>query len=107
MYSNWGSTKRMQNLINDFVLNGIPIAKDRLYTSPHLGGLGLLNIKKMIAASHCVWASRIELGGLIDCWRYRMLELDLFSCTKISKYPEREITMPVIFDLTNSWLKFL
>ena len=97
---------RMQNLVNEFVLNGIPVAKDRLYTSPHLGRLGLLNIESMIAASHCVWASRIELGGLIDCWRYRMLELDLFSCTKISKYPERSITMPVISDFTVSWLKF-
>jgi len=98
--------KRMQEIINDFVLNGIPMAKDRLYTSPTMGGLGLLNVKNMITASHCVWASRIELGGLIDCWRYRLLELDLFSTDKISKHPEREFSMPLLSDLSNSWLNF-
>jgi len=39
---------RIQRLINEFVLGGTPVAKDRLYVSTKNGGLGLLNVNNMI-----------------------------------------------------------
>jgi hypothetical protein len=63
----------MQSIIDNFVLGGTPMAKDRLYAAPKMGGLGLLNVENMIKSAQCLWLSRIEIGGYIDSWRVSIM----------------------------------
>ena len=71
---------RIQRLINEFVLGGTPVAKDRLYVSTKNGGL-----------------------GLIDCWRVALVEKDTFSCELVYN---REFAAPALRDIAASWHKF-
>jgi hypothetical protein len=63
--------------INNFVLKGMPFAKDRLYLSTEKGGLGLLCLQDLISALQCSWFKRIFQDGINDNWRMSLL-IDCF-----------------------------
>jgi len=97
---------QLQGVIDGFVLGGMPYAKDRLYVKPDKGGLGLLNIRQMITAAHCLWLSRIELGGLIDSWRVSILRDCGFDFKKFRPSVQNNVSRPIEHMLTSSWWNF-
>jgi hypothetical protein len=48
----------LQNLIDGYVTRGIVISKDRLYSHPKKGGLGLIDLNHYIMALQCSWIRR-------------------------------------------------
>jgi hypothetical protein len=60
---------RMQNLMDNFCLGSMRIAKKRLYLPSCEGGLGLINLKNFITALQCTWVKRVtQHWG--DNWRF-------------------------------------
>jgi hypothetical protein len=59
----------LQSLLDDFALNGIRFAKDRLYIPPDKGGLGLIHLGTFLMAQKCSWIKRSH-AMVIDNWRY-------------------------------------
>ena len=49
------SINELETLMNNFVTQGMTIAKSRLYTSPGEGGLGLFNLRTFISAMQSTW----------------------------------------------------
>jgi Reverse transcriptase (RNA-dependent DNA polymerase) len=58
--------EKMQGIIDNFVLKGIPWARDRLYSQPDSGGLGILNLEDLIISLKCAWFRRILKDGIND-----------------------------------------
>ena len=70
---------RIQNLVDEYVLKRMPIAKDRLYTKPEFGGLGLINITDLMISLKCSWFKRIANDGVNDCWRAAIMKECYFN----------------------------
>jgi hypothetical protein len=51
-------TDEIENLIEKFVLQGMNVAKDKLYISPEEGGLGLFALDTFFKALKCSWVKR-------------------------------------------------
>ncbi len=62
-------TKRLQDLMDNFCLSNMRIARKKLYLSPGTGGLGLINVKNYIKALQCSWIKRVSQHWC-DNWRY-------------------------------------
>jgi len=54
--------KRMQEIVNNYVLGGIPVARERLYTKQREGGLGLINLETYCMALQCSWIKRCTVS---------------------------------------------
>ena len=64
---------RLEKLVNNYLLRGMPYDKKKLYASPSKGGLGLINLKTLFVSLKCSWAGRLVQGGANDSWRYNIL----------------------------------
>jgi hypothetical protein len=64
--------KRIENSMEQFVLKGITIAKDRVYLPVDRGGLGLFRLTDFISALQCSWIKRIY-HFQNDNWRARLV----------------------------------
>jgi hypothetical protein len=62
---------RLQSIIDGYATTGTIIAKDRLYTKPKNGGLGLINLKNYCTALQCSWLKRC-LTNVNDVWRWNL-----------------------------------
>ena len=60
---------QLQRLIDGFVKKNLPVAADRLYLPPELGGLGIFKLDTFLQAQHCSWVSRAAKLP-IDNWRF-------------------------------------
>jgi len=79
----------LQNIVDNYVTNGIVIAKDRLCTKPKKGGLGLINIENYVRGIQCSWMKRC-LVNVNDVWRWQLVKtcnfnLDLVRLESIDK----------------------
>jgi hypothetical protein len=89
----------LQNLIDGYVTRGIVIAKDRLYTPPCEGGLGLIELDQYITALQCSWVRRCYTV-LNEAWRWRLADLCNFNFGN----PLIEIPDPQLFPVENNIL---
>jgi hypothetical protein len=62
----------MQDIVNNFVLRGVPWSKDKLYDSPEKGGLGLIRLSSLFDGLKCNWIKRIKYNGLNDNWKFEL-----------------------------------
>jgi hypothetical protein len=60
--------KNIQELLNNFVKGNIKVGKDRLYSSPASGGVGLINISHFLIGLQAVWVKRAH-ESTRDNWR--------------------------------------
>jgi len=77
---------RIQKKIDEYVLNGMPFAKDRLYLEPGAGGLGLLRVANLLTAIKTTWIRRIMQQGATDSWRYDIMKRCFFNLQCIRPY---------------------
>jgi hypothetical protein len=59
---------QIQTLMDEFVLNGQSMSKDRRYLPPEKGGLGIFNLHDFLIAQKCSWVKRAD-NFVIDNWR--------------------------------------
>ena len=99
--------EEIQQLINNFVLRNMPLAKDRLYRAPGYGGLGLINISNMLDALKCSWFKRIFLDGVTDNWRLNLMIRSFFSvsCFRLDQLDEQ--ARPLEYNIGKSFWLFL
>ena len=96
----------LQSLIDSFVKQNLPVAADRLYLPPALGGLGIFRINSLLTAQHCSWIRRARLLP-IDNWRE-----DLRAASpgnKIELIRESDINHelnPILATFVSSYVKF-
>jgi hypothetical protein len=64
---------RLQDLCNNYVLSGMRVAREKLYSNVLSGGLGLINLTDFLSAQRTVWVGRV-FRSTRDCWR-----LDFFN----------------------------
>jgi hypothetical protein len=75
----------IQELIDDFALDGLRINKARYYLPPDEGGLGLIHIGTFLMAQKCSWVKRTH-AQTIDNWRLRLrLGCPNFDVTLLKK----------------------
>jgi hypothetical protein len=89
----------LQTLIDGYVTRGIVVSKDRLYSHPKLGGLGLIDLNQYIMALQCSWIRRCYTV-INDSWRWRIAEAFNFNFDN----PQPVIPDPGLFPIENNIL---
>ena len=69
----------IKQLIENYVIGKMPLAKDRIYRKPDTGGLGLIDIGQLLDSLKCSWFLRIQLDGVNDNWRLRLYRKCFFN----------------------------
>ena len=64
----------MQNIIDNYCLSSLKLAKDKLYLPPKKGGLGIINLREFIIAQHVMWFKRAAQSTR-DNWRIDLCRL--------------------------------
>jgi hypothetical protein len=91
----------LQTMLDDFVLNGLRISKDRYYLPPNEGGLGLIHIGTFLTAQKCSWVKRIH-SNTIDNWRLRFrLASPTFNVTLVKSIDFDRRSSPVLYEISN------
>jgi len=96
----------IQQLINNYVLRGMPLAKDRLYIHPNNGGLGLICIKHLLGALQCSWFKRIFQDGVIDTWRLLLMKRCFFYINCFRTWQVDRDSEPVLYGICNNFWEF-
>ncbi|MFN9899067.1 MAG: hypothetical protein ACK55Z_09805, partial [bacterium] len=66
--------KRIEGMIERYVLAKIQMARDRIYNRTDQGGLGLLKIEELDTAMKCAWINRWKKEGRkVDITGHRVL----------------------------------
>ncbi len=93
------------NLIENYVMGPLNIAKSRRYLSREEGGLGLFDIKIFLGSQKCNWIKRAK--NLDDYWKQRLFSKSLGNIFNLrSKYFDKNVE-PVLHSIVKSYENFL
>jgi hypothetical protein len=95
----------LQNLIDGYVTRGMVISKDRLYSQPKQGGLGLIDLNQYIMALQCSWIRRCYTV-LNDSWRWRIAEAFNFNFDNPQPVNPDPGLFPIENNILTSFSKF-
>jgi hypothetical protein len=95
----------LQNIVDNYVTNGIVIAKDRLYTKPKKGGLGLINIENYVRGIQCSWMKRC-LVNVNDVWRWQLVKTCNFNLDLVRLESIDKALHPITHNIVRSITKF-
>jgi hypothetical protein len=96
-----------QTLIDEFVLNGQNMSKDRRYLPPEMGGLGIFNLHDFLIAQKCSWVKRAD-NFVIDNWRLTLkmsapnYDLSLLRSRDVDPFEH-----PVLFEIAWAYEFFI
>jgi hypothetical protein len=97
----------IQDLIDDFALDGLRINKARYYLPPCEGGLGLIHVGTFLMAQKCSWVKRTQ-AFTIDNWRLRLkLGCPNFDVSLLKKCDFDSICTPILFNIAEAYEIFL
>jgi len=80
----------IQVLLDNYVVRGLRVSKDRLYLDPSLGGLGCYNLKNFLTAQACSW--------FVRCFKF---PIDNWRCDLVRAAPNRAITQIRSLDINS------
>jgi hypothetical protein len=93
----------IQELIDDFALDGLRINKARYYLPPDEGGLGVFYIGTFLMAQKCSWVKRTH-AQTIDNWRLRLkLGCPNFDVTLLKKCDFDNRSNPILYNITGAY----
>ena len=98
-----GQIKRMEDIIVNFVLRGTPFARDRLYAHPEKGGLGLVQIERMLTSLKCSWLERILRDGVNNTWRADLIVIGGHCFQNLREDSVHEFTNPLLQNIVQSY----
>ncbi len=98
-------TKRMSDLITNFVCGEISIASKRLFLPVTMGGLGLFELDAFLAAQKCSWIQRV--GDLNDRWKLILHFNSNGNITNIRSSFIDQSALQTLFGIVSSYEKFL
>jgi hypothetical protein len=93
------------NLIENYVLGPLNIAKNRRYLSRTEGGLGLFDIKLYLSGQKCNWVKRAK--NLDDNWKQRLYSKSLGNIFNLRSEFFDKKTEPILFSIADSFEKLL
>jgi hypothetical protein len=97
---------KIENSMEQFVLKGISIAKERIYLPVDRGGLGLFRLTDFISALQCSWIKRIY-HSQNDNWRARLVSTGNGNVLNIANDSwARARVGPVLRNIMNSYEHF-
>jgi hypothetical protein len=97
----------IQELIDDFALDGLRINKACYYLPPDEGGLGLIHIGTFLMAQKCSWVKRTH-SQTIDNWRLRLkLGCPNFDVTLLKKCDFDNRCNPILYNIAKPTNYFL
>jgi hypothetical protein len=95
----------LQNICDDYVTNGIVVSRDRLYTKPKYGGLGLINIETYYKALQCSWMKRCLLN-VNDSWRWLLVRSCNFNLDMLRLSDIDRMQYPIAYNIVKSISEF-
>ena len=95
----------LETLMNNFVTQGMTIAKSRLYTNPKDGGLGLFDLKIFISALQSTWVKRAYLN-CNDNWKFDLRQLCSGNILDIGKIDGNPDCGPLLGNIIKSFKLF-
>ncbi len=99
--------KNLQEMLDDFAIDGLRISKDRYYTPPSEGGLGLIHLGTFLMAQKCSWVKRTH-SNTIDNWRLKLrLCCPNFDVALLRKVDVDPVTNPVIYGIAEAFELFV
>jgi len=97
------SFKKMEKIIEKFVLKSLNVATSRLYIPPNKGGLGLIRLSSYLKAQKCSLIKRAHFK-CIDKWRVDLKTLILDGdLTKIRMSDVEKEAHPILFGFISSF----
>jgi hypothetical protein len=99
------SLKTMDDLIVKFVKGNMNISKNRLYSKPCNGGLGLIDINSFLCSQQVLWIKRILHAGC-DNWREDVYNLSFGNPLILHPKLIDKVTHPIIYNIAVSYVKF-
>jgi hypothetical protein len=97
----------LQSLLDDFVINGMRVGKDRYYIPPDQGGLGLIHTGTFLIAQKCSWVKLVHFNT-IDNWRLRFrLACPSFDVTLVRSIDFDRYSSPVLFEIASAFETFV
>jgi exonuclease III len=97
----------IQDLIDDFALDGLRINKARYYLPPCEGGLGLIHVGTFLMAQKCSWVKRTH-AFTIDNWRLRLkLGCPNFDVSLLKKCDFDSVCNPILFNIAEAYELFM
>jgi hypothetical protein len=97
----------IQELIDDFALDGLRINKARYYLPPCEGGLGLIHIGTFLMAQKCSWVKRTH-ALTIDNWRLRLkLGCPSYDVSLLKKCDFNPVCNPILYNIAEAFEIFL
>jgi len=100
-----GQLKRMQEILDNFCLSTMRVAKKKLYTPANEGGLGLINLGNYITALQCAWVKRTTQHWC-DNWRYDLKLAGYGNPLTVNKNCFDKTLNPILFNICESFGKF-
>ena len=94
-------------MIEEYVLNKMPFAKDWLYTKPEHGGLGLIDVGFLLDSLKCSWFKRILDDGIIDNWRLNLMSKSFFNINCFRPGTLERNRYPMEFNIGTGFWNFL
>jgi hypothetical protein len=89
------------NLIENYVLGPLNIAKTRRYLCRTEGGLGLFDIKSYLSGQKCNWVKRAK--NLDDNWKLRLYSKSLGDIFNLRSEFFDKNTEPILFSIAESY----
>jgi hypothetical protein len=97
----------IQEMIDDFALNGLKINKSRYYLPLVEGGVGLIHIGTFLMAQKCSWIKRTHTNT-IDNWRLRLrFGCPNFDVTLLKKCDFNPDSEPILSNISGAFELFI
>ncbi len=97
----------LQQMLDDFALDGLRVSKDRYYLPPTEGGIGLLHIGTFLMSQKCSLIKRAH-ANCIDNWRLRLRALS--PCSDVTLLQSIDINRhrnPILYNIVEAYELFV
>jgi hypothetical protein len=94
----------LQTIIENFVVRGLNISKEKIYSSIQNGGLNLFKLEDFASALHCAWIKRV-LTLQHDNWRNVLFSISANGIFYVQEYDTDNLG-PVLKGICSSFIRF-
>jgi hypothetical protein len=96
---------QMQFIMDNFCTGTLRISKEKLYSPPEQGGVGLINISHTLVAQQSIWFKRASISTR-DNWRVVLWECGSGNCLTVDPDLLSPEGNPILFGLADSFRTF-